>query len=165
MRSRARSTGRAAADRRVVAYADTSAIVRAYMPDEPAHERVRRALFHERWTVLTSVLADVEMTAAVRAAARAGRIADPEPLLDQVAADMAPDGPLVVLGLSTEGVLGRARDLCDRHPLRALDALHIAVALVDGARVAGDAGLAFLTCDARQAEAARASGLELPLQA
>jgi len=92
----------------VIAYADTSAIARAYMPDEPGHERVRRALFDERWTVLTSVLA-----------------------------------------------------VCDRHPLRALDALHLAVALVDGARVAGDAPLAFLTCDARQAGAARACGLEL----
>ncbi len=150
----------------MIAYADTSAIVRAYMPDEPGHERVRRVLFHERWTVLTSVLADVEMAAAVRAAARAGRIADAEPLLDQVAADMAPDGPLVVLDLSAGGgVLQRARELCDRHPLRALDALHLAVALVDGARIAGDAGLAFLTCDARQAEAARACGLELLLAA
>ena len=41
------------------------------------------------------------------------------------------------------------------------DALHIATALTEGAVVAGDAQLIFVTGDNRQADAARAEGLEV----
>ncbi|WP_217915440.1 type II toxin-antitoxin system VapC family toxin [Miltoncostaea marina] len=140
-------------------YADTSAIVRAYMPDEPDHALMRAALLDGDAPVATSALAELELTSAMRAAHRAGRLADPDAMLDQIAADASAEGPLILLALDPLRALPRAQELCDRHPLRALDALHLAVALDDASRIAGPGGLAFATCDRAQAEAARAEGL------
>ena len=65
------------------------------------------------------------------AAGRAGRVADGSRLVARFEADCAEGGPLHLLALRP-GSIVRANQLVLSHPLRALDALHLAVALEDG---------------------------------
>ena len=140
-----------------VAYCDSSAILRAYLADEDGHEQMRHLLAAHDISVVTSALADVEITAAVFAAARGGRIDDPAAAIAEIAADEG--GPLVLIALDGAGVLALARALCERHRLRALDAIHLAVALTDAQELADGRPFVFITRDADQAAAARAEGL------
>src|SRR4029450_3492853 len=52
-----------------------------------------------------------------------------------------------------------APPLVVEHPLRTLDAVHLAIALEDGLAISAPDQLALVTRDRRQAEAARALGL------
>jgi hypothetical protein len=68
-------------------------------------------------------------------------------------------GPLTVLALDTARTLPLARQLVRSHPLRTLDAIHLAVALTDATeRAAGDP-VALITRDPAQADVAGAVGL------
>jgi predicted nucleic acid-binding protein len=69
------------------------------------------------------------------------------------------EGPLTLLALRPDPVLELARRLVERHRLRTLDAIHLAVALEDGRRVAGEEQLELVTCDHEQRAAAQAAGL------
>jgi predicted nucleic acid-binding protein len=55
-------------------------------------------------------------------------------------------------------VLAAAETLAAAHPLRALDAIHVASAQVLAGRI-GDPTLVFVTADARQSTAATAAGM------
>ncbi len=111
-------------------YADTSALVCCYFPDEPDHEELRALLLEGVEPVVTSELTRLEMTSAVHAAHRAGRVADPVELLEVVDVDCGDAGPIALLRLQTEVVLGAATALVAEHALRSLDALHLAVARI-----------------------------------
>lgn len=141
-------------------YCDTSALVRAYMEDEPGHAEMRVLLLESGKTVVTSALAEVEIAAAVAAAVRHGRLDEPDTVLGEVSADTR-GGPVVLISLDGRRVLPQARELCARHRLRALDAIHLAVALSDATTLAGDQPVVFVTRDADQAAAAVAEGLRL----
>lgn len=140
-------------------YADTSALVRAYFADEPDHALLRRRLLEGADPVVTSDLTRVELASAVYAAARSGRLRRPQIVLDRFDADCADEGPLALLRLDPEPVLGRAHRLVREHPLRTLDAIHLAVALGDAMELAAGEPVVFVTRDSVQAEAARALGL------
>lgn len=56
-------------------------------------------------------------------------------------------------------MLDTARELIAAHRLRSLDAIHLAVALVDGTHLAHPEPLVLVTRDERQREAAIAAGL------
>jgi uncharacterized protein len=144
-----------------VLYCDSSALVRAYLTDEPGHSELSGLLLDPRRLVATSSLTELEIVAALRAAERTRRLRGPDLAIAEATADMSEDGPILLLALDSERVLPRARALCDEHPLRALDAIHLAVALTGGLELAGDAGLVFVTRDADQAAAARAEGLRV----
>ncbi len=122
-----------------VVYCDSSALVRAYLADEAGHSGLSRLLLDPRRLVATSALTEVEMVAAIRAAARAGRRfatrtwPSPKP-----SADMGTGGPVALLALESGHVLPRARALCEIHRLRALDAVHLAVALAEAAGARAD---------------------------
>lgn len=118
---------------------------------------MRTLLLESERLVVISALARVELSSALQAAARAGRLTDPLGVERRVARDCEEDGPLRVIALRPGPVLAEARRLLRRHPLRTLDALQLAVALVDAQRIAED--LLFVTRDARQADAAAAEGL------
>jgi predicted nucleic acid-binding protein len=147
--------------RETVLYCDSSALVRAYLGDEPDHAALSRLLLDPRRLVATSSLTEVEIVAAIHAAARAGRLRGAGVAVDEAAADMGPDGPVLLLALDSPRVLPRARTLCEEYRLRALDAMHLAVALTGALDLAGEAGLLFVTRDADQAAAARAEGLQV----
>lgn len=142
-----------------VLYADTSALVRAYLADEPDHPQLRLLLLESGNAVVSSEIARVEFASAVTAAERSSRLAKAEILLNRFDADCQPGGAIGLLALDTAHALGLARDLVRSRSLRTLDAIHLAVALTDGVRLAGSDLLTLVTRDADQANAATALGL------
>lgn len=140
-------------------YVDPSALVRAYLPDEDPRGELQEALFDDPDPVVTSEIARIELAAAVRAAGRSGRLAQWELVLRRMDADLAPDGAIQPIAFRSDPVVGIARQLVLDHRLRALDAIHLAVALEDGRALAQDEDLVFVTRDSDQAKAARALGL------
>jgi predicted nucleic acid-binding protein len=140
-------------------YADASALVRAYLADEPDHALLRQRLLQGTDPVVTSELTRLELAGAVSAAVRDGRLRRPRLVLDRFDADCADDGPVVLLRLDPQPVLERAHRLVREHPLRTLDAIHLAVALGDATDLAAGEPVIFVTCDLAQAGAARALGL------
>ncbi|MGQ0775559.1 MAG: type II toxin-antitoxin system VapC family toxin [Pseudonocardiales bacterium] len=144
-----------------VRYADTSALVRCYLVDEDDHKRLRGLLLEGREPVVTSEITRVEFASALSAAARAGRLRRPEWLLAKVDADCGPGGPIALLALDAGTVLPCARQLVLDHPVRTLDAIHLAVAATTATELAAGEPLEFVTCDQRQAQTADALGLVL----
>lgn len=141
-------------------YADTSALICAYFADEPDHTLLNRQLLQDTDPVVTSELTRVEFASAVTAAARGSRLRRPRMVLDRFDGDCADDGPLALLRLNPQPILERAHALVLEHPLRTLDAIHLAVALGDAADLAAGDRVVFVTRDISQAAAARALGLE-----
>jgi len=144
-----------------VYYADTSALLVSYLPDEAGSEALRALLLEGRDPVLACRLVDVEVPRALVTGVRRGRIpaARLDALLEQYDRDVGSHRRVELLGLGT-AALQRARDLVTRHPLRTLDAIHLAVADGDGRRLAGhDDDLVFVTRVPAQAAAAAALGL------
>lgn len=141
----------------IVLYADTSAVVGAYLADEPGHDELAATVFDGADPVVTSELTRVEFASAVTAAVRAGRLGEGAALLDRFDADCGDDGPLLMLGFDAAQALPLARRLVVEHRLRTLDALHLAVALTAGAALADEVVL--LSRDVRQVQAATELGL------
>ncbi|MCY7343306.1 MAG: type II toxin-antitoxin system VapC family toxin [Pseudonocardia sp.] len=141
----------------IVLYADTSAVVGAYLADEPDHTTLASLLFDGADAVVTSELTRVEFASATAAAARAGRLNRAGELRDRFDLDCGEDGPVSLLRLDATEALPIARDLVGRHRLRTLDALHLAVALTAAQALADD--VVMLTRDVRQSCAARELGL------
>lgn len=139
-------------------YADTSALARAYLSDEDDHAALRELLLESDAPVLTSELATVELTAAMTAAERAKRIADATVVIRQIDADISGD-PVALVSLDPVTVLPLARRLIETHPLFAVDAIHLAVALADAPSYARGQPVTLVTCDLRQRAAGRAEGL------
>jgi len=142
-------------------YADTSAIIRAYFVDEDDHETLRRMLFEDSGPVVTSELTRVEFASATAAACRARRLSDPCPVLDRFDLDCGDDGVIAMLRLDPEATLPLARQLVTEHPLRSLDAIHLAVALTTATQLAAGEPITVITRDERQAAAAQAIGLSV----
>ena len=142
-------------------YADASAIGRAFFADEQGHEELRALLLGSGEPVVTSELAKVELAAAVRRAGRAARFADWSALLAAVEATCALGGAITLLELRPRPTLDTARELVLEHRVRALDAIHLAVAIEDARPLAAPDELRFVTRDRDQAEAAAALGLTL----
>lgn len=142
-------------------YVDTSALARAYLEDEPEHAELSWRLLRGEDPVVTSALTRVELASTAWAAARAGRVRQPELILERFDADCADDGPLALLRLDSDTCLPLACRLVGEHRLRTLDALHVAVALTTVANLAAGEPVSFLTRDKDQAAAAQAAGLSL----
>lgn len=140
-------------------YADTSALVRCYFPDEPDHEELRTLLLEGTEPVVTSVLTRLEMASAANAAHRAGRLPDPAELLAVIDLDCGEDGPIALLRMQPDVLLGLATALVAEYPLRSLDALHLAVARSTAAELAAGEPVVLVTRDHRQAAAAAALGM------
>ena len=143
-----------------VLYADTSAVVGAYLTDEPGHAELRQLLIDSDHRVVTSELTRLEFASAVTAAKRSGRIPDAREFLAQF--DRDSQTVLGVIPLAPPRILAAARRLVmDNYPVRTLDAIHIAVAMHDTAELTGGAPVTFVTRDQRQADAAKANGFEV----
>jgi hypothetical protein len=142
-------------------YADTSALLRAYFPDEPGHAELRALLLEGSEPVGASELARVEFASAARAAVSAGRLRILEDLLDRFNAHCGPGGRIRLLALDAPAVFPRAYELVLQHRLRASDAIHLAVALEQYRPLAGDTDVIFVTRDEDQAAAALALGFAI----
>lgn len=140
-------------------YIDPSALIRAYLPDEPEHAYIRSMLLEGAYATMTCEIARVELASAVRAAGRAGRLIAWQRVLDGIDAEIGPGGRIKLVALRSDPIFASARRLLLDHKLRTLDAIHLAVALEDGRSVAAGDDLVFVTRDADQAAAASALGL------
>lgn len=140
-------------------YADTSAVVGAYLPDEPENDTLAGLLLDGEEPVVTSVLTRVEFASAASAAARARRIRSGDRLRQRFDLDCSRSGPLTLIQFDAAVVLPLARDLVSTHTLRTLDAIHLAVAVTTASQMDDD--VVMLTRDARQAAAAKELGIEV----
>jgi uncharacterized protein len=134
-------------------YFDTSALVKRYV-DEPGRREVLQ-LLRQNECVTSSVL-PVELRSGLRRRVAEGSIdaARLPAILKHVAADR-PYWTLVEVGTD---VLAGAETLVASHPIRTLDAIHVASAHLFAARVSMP-GLVFVSADKRQTETAVAVGL------
>ena len=134
-------------------YFDTSALVKRYV-DEPGRREVLQLL--RRNECVTSAVLPVELRSGLRRRVAEGSIdaARLPAILKHVAADR-PYWTLVEIG--TE-VLAGAETLVAAHPIRTLDAIHVASAQLFAARVSMP-GLTFVSADKRQTETVVAVGL------
>jgi predicted nucleic acid-binding protein len=142
-------------------YADPSAIVATYLSDHEDHELLRSTLREGTDPVLVSEIARVEVASAAMAAERARRVPEGRSIIDRFEVDCLPGGPFTVLALESAPVIARATELVEQHPVAALDALHLAVAVDQAQVLAEGEPLVFVTRDRRQADAARALGLRV----
>ena len=136
------------------AYFDTSVLVKRYVT-EPGSVRARELL--RRWPVVSSALAPVEVTSAFHRRVRAGQVDEREvrAMLQRMATDRA---RWQLLGVAP-AILARAESLVRGGALRALDAIHVASALVVVEGMARR--VLFVTADGNQRVAAERENLEV----
>ena len=136
-------------------YLDTSWLAKLYL-DEGDSEAVRRAI-EPASVVFVSTLAFVEFHAAIARRRREGSI--PARALASLITRFRADWPARLHVPVSAEVVARAALLATAHPLRSLDAIHLASALLIGA---GSPELPrFGAADVRLVAAARAEGLPI----
>jgi predicted nucleic acid-binding protein len=113
----------------VIAYLDSSLLVRSYLDDEDGHREALTLLEDPDITRVTGSWTRIEVSGALIRAARAGRSeADEQGLLATLDADLDADGRVTEITVPQENVEEKALELVREHALRALDAWHLAVA-------------------------------------
>jgi len=134
-------------------YFDTSALVKRYV-----NERGRREVLHllRQNECVTSAVVPVELRSGLRRRVAEGSI-DP-PHLPAMLKHLAADRPYWTLVEVGTDVLAAAETLVAAHPIRTLDAIHVASAQLFAARVSMP-GLTFVSADKRQTDTAVAVGL------
>lgn len=138
---------------RAWAYFDTSALIKRYI-DEPGRREVLRLL--RRYDCVTSAVLPVEIRSALRRRASEGSL-DPT-RVPEIVKRVTADRVYWTFVEVASDVLGAAETLTAAHPLRALDAIHVASAQVFAARLR-DSELMYVSADKRQTGAAAAIGL------
>jgi len=140
--------------RSAAAYFDTSVLAKRYLAE--GGSAVARSLLRRR-PCLSSALAPVELVSALSRRRAAGDLDDRDysAILARVADDRARWHLVEVTGT----VLDRAEDLVRHTPIRALDAVHLASALV--AQMASGRRVSFVTADEGQRVAADRLGLDV----
>jgi uncharacterized protein len=137
----------------VWAYFDTSALVKRYV-QEPGRREVLQLL--RRYDVVTSAILPIELRSAVRRRVSEGSLDAsrvPE-ILKRIAADRG-YWTMVAVG---HDIVTAAETLVADHPLRTLDAIHVASAQLFVSRMAMSE-LMFVTSDGRQTAVAAAVGM------
>lgn len=129
-------------------FLDSSALVKRYIREAGTDEVLAQC---DRGTELAvAVIAVPEVVSAFRRLVREGRVDEAQHAA--LKADLGADLADAILCETSPQVVQRAIDALEAHPLRAMDALHVAAALVGAADV-------FISADARQCAAAAALGL------
>lgn len=143
----------------MIAYLDSSVLARAYLADERGHDQAVALLENPDIALVTGTWTRIEVSGALVRAARAGR-GDEAGLLDLLDGDLSVNGPVTVVAAEQNEVEGQALPLVRQHAIRALDAWHLAVAILTLPSLA-EAGedLGFATRDEAQASAAASVGL------
>lgn len=144
----------------MLTYLDSSVLGRAYLADEPGHEQAVALLEDPEVVLVSSSLTRIEVAGLLVRAAKAGRC-DRDILLAALDADLGVDGPVTLLFSSAQQahVERLAFAITSSSGIRALDALHVAVAqVVARALVEPDEPVGFATRDANQADVAIAHG-------
>ncbi len=134
-------------------YLDTSWLVKLYVDEGDA--QAVRGLVDEEPFVFASDLAYVEMHAAV--ARRTREAAMDRSTANEALAGFRREWPELARVAVSRDILARAADLVALHPLRSLDAVHLASALL--VATGAPEPLRFGSADERLLAAARAEGL------
>lgn len=135
------------------AYFDASALVKRYV-DEAGRRDVLRLL--RRYNVVTSAIVPIELRSALRRRV-AERTLDEERVPEVLKRIATERGFWAFIDVSSD-VLAAAETLVVTHPLRALDAIHVASAQLFAGRIAVP-DFVFVSADARQTSAAAALGM------
>lgn len=142
----------------MIIYIDSSVLARAYLADETGHEEAAALLDNPDLGLVTGTWTRIEVSGALIRAARAGR-GDERGLLALVDADLGLDGPVTVVAAPQEDVETKALALVRDHAIRAMDAWHLATAvlLVPSLAEPGEE-VGFASRDQTQAAVAEALG-------
>lgn len=145
----------------MIAYLDSSILARAYLADESGHEQAVALLENSDVGLITGTWTRIEVSGALVRAARAGR-GDEAGLLELLDGDLGPDGPVTVVAADQEHVEDHALRLVREHGIRAMDAWHLAVAVLTlpGLAEPGEEAC-FATRDDAQSEVATKLGMRL----
>jgi predicted nucleic acid-binding protein len=141
----------------VWAYFDSSALVKRYI-EEAGRREVLQLM--RRYEVVTSTILPIELRSAVRRRAAEGTLdaARLPEILKRISMDRA-YWTLVEVG---SAVLTGAETLVATHPLRALDAIHVASAQMFAARIKAQDSI-FVSADNRQTDVATVLGMNVRL--
>ncbi|MGH9103772.1 MAG: type II toxin-antitoxin system VapC family toxin [Acidimicrobiales bacterium] len=143
----------------MIVYVDSSVLARAYLSDERGHAQATATLDDPELALITGTWTRVEVSGALVRAARAGR-GDEEGLLALLDADLALDGAVTVVAAAQAEVEAQALQLVRAHGIRAMDAWHLATALLAApSLVEPDEEVGFATRDEAQSRVAAAMGL------
>lgn len=144
----------------MLTYVDSSVLACAYLRDEPGHGKARDLLENPDHLLVTGTLTVVEVTGVLVRAARSHRLMDLDGVLSVLASDLGEDGPVTLLAAPRDVVERRATEIVYIHAMRALDAIHLAVAELSAVPLLDGEGekLGFSSRDAAQAQAAQALG-------
>ena len=147
----------------MIAYVDSSFLVRSYLVDETDHAQVRAMLVDPAITAITGSWTRVEVTGSIVRAARAHR-GDEQALLELFREDTEGErAPLTVVDVMQAEVELVALGIVRRTGIRSMDAWHLACAsLALPALAEPGEELGFATRDAEQAAVAREFGYTVP---
>jgi predicted nucleic acid-binding protein len=115
----------------VIAYIDSSVLVRTYLRDEDGHEQAVALIEDPEVAAITGSWTRVEVSGALVRAARTGRRSrrpDESRLLALLDGDLGKDGLVVVVTAPQDQVEAEALRIVRTHGLRAMDAWHLATA-------------------------------------
>ena len=135
------------------AYFDTSALIKRYVGEAGRRDVLRLLRRHD---VATSAILPIELRSALRRRVSEGTLDEDRvpDILKRVAAER---GFWAFIEVGRD-VLAAAETLVATHPLRALDAIHVASAQLFAGRIAVP-DLVFVSADVRQTGAAAAVGM------
>lgn len=134
-------------------------LARAYLPDEEGHEAAIGLLEDLETLLVTGTWTRIEVSGALVRAARAGR-GDVLDLLAVLDGDLGPDGPVTVLAADQTDTQERAVSIVRTYGLRAMDAWHLATAILTMPALAESGErVAFASRDEEQSSVAEALGL------
>jgi predicted nucleic acid-binding protein len=145
----------------VIAYVDSSVLVRAYLPNQDGHDAATALLGDLDIALVTGSWTRVEVSGALVRAAR-GTGANVALLLALLDGDVGDEGPVTVVGAPQREVEEQSLALVREHGLRAMDAWHLATALLTLPSLAEpNEDLAFASRDRDQAAVAERLGFAL----
>lgn len=143
----------------MIAYVDSSVLARAYLAGETGHEEATALLEGLEIGLVTGSWTRIEVSGALIRAARAGR-GDEAGLLGLLDGDLGSDGPVTVVVADQQEVEDRALRLVREHGVRAMDAWHLAVAVLTLPALAEPGEeIGFATRDHAQSSVATSLGL------
>ena len=137
------------------AYFDTSALIKRYVEEAGRREVLQLLRRHD---CVTSAVLPVELRSALRRRLSEGALESKH--VPEILKRFATDRAFWAFVEVTRDVLATAETLVATHPLRTLDAIHIASAQLFAVRATAPE-LIFVSADARQTRAAAAVGITI----
>ncbi|MFC4336450.1 type II toxin-antitoxin system VapC family toxin [Salininema proteolyticum] len=144
----------------MIVYADSSVLVRAYLPDEKGHEGALDLLNDPDLVVVTGTWTLIEVAGALVRAAKCFR-GDQGVLLAAWEADTSDEGPITVIGAPQNEVERAAYGIVVEHGIRAMDAWHVASAVLMVPQLAVGEEYGFVSRDKDQAAVAESKGFRI----